>query len=951
MNQSAWAGPFTFSTACNPVTVFPIQEGFNTMVPPTCWSETIVTTSSTPPDWYFATSGFNPINAPYEGNGMAAFNSYNCTNGAQSRLESPYYDFTGITSPILTYQMYHDNTFASSTTEGIQIQATTNGTTWTNLGSFNVRYRTTNGWDDVTLDLSAYTGQTVKVGFLGVSQFGNNMYIDDVYIGNIPTCFPPSIIEISNITATSATAAWVSANGNNAWNYELGLSGFTPGTGTSVFSGNTTDTTHIFNALSNSLTYAFYIQADCGANGLSTWEGPYTFTTLCLPVTTLPLAENFDHSGNLPACWTANHNAASGTYVNWEMVLNDPNGAPSGYGGSGYFASLDCFNGMVDGNSYNLTTVPIFIPGPFYKLSYYAWISSGYSLATPITVRVSSDNGNTWTALYSHDMSIVDTWTQNTILLSAYSQQNILIRFEGYSDWGFGANNLGIDQVEIYADKFIEYSSFGFQESTANDGTIQDTIVLQLSGETFAVTGTLTEGTHYTTTNIPSGLHAQIEVISADSARFTLTGTALNHDNAFDINNIGLEFINVAFTGNSASTITFYKVDTIAINFIDFLVINEVDADQAGSDVREFIELYDGGTGNYSLDGYCIVLYNGNTDVVYNAWGLSGHSTNANGYFVMGTTAVASATLNFPGNTIQNGEDAIALYEGSVASFPAGTAIHKNGLIDAVIYDNGQADNPALLYLVEPGEPQIDENEYGMGTVYSFQRIPNGSGGMQHSFTFAVAPPTPGSENTPAPMLSWSTDTFRESLTNDGSIENFITLTLHNDLVVPTGILQQTIHYTSLNVPAGLNFQLTAINDTTIKVQLTGQAINHLPIDDVANIELHFTNAVFDTHTSTMIVYANRSDLKINFDDPVETQINSSTNFQFYPNPANESLTIILPYKTSGETLRILDISGREIMNQQITDSKTQINTGSLAPGVYILKIRSGQGVFIKSEN
>ena len=47
------------------------------------------------------------------------------------------------------------------------------------------------------------------------------------------------------------------------------------------------------------------------------------------------------------------------------------------------------------------------------------------------------------------------------------------------------------------------------------------------------------------------------------------------------------------------------------------VVINEVDADQAGSDAAEFIELY--GTPNMSLNGYVVVLFNGANDQSYNA--------------------------------------------------------------------------------------------------------------------------------------------------------------------------------------------------------------------------------------------------------------------------------------------------------------------------------------------
>ena len=44
-----------------------------------------------------------------------------------------------------------------------------------------------------------------------------------------------------------------------------------------------------------------------------------------------------------------------------------------------------------------------------------------------------------------------------------------------------------------------------------------------------------------------------------------------------------------------------------------------IDADQEGIDEGEFIELYDGGVGNVSLDGFVVVLYNGATDAVYDA--------------------------------------------------------------------------------------------------------------------------------------------------------------------------------------------------------------------------------------------------------------------------------------------------------------------------------------------
>ena len=42
-------------------------------------------------------------------------------------------------------------------------------------------------------------------------------------------------------------------------------------------------------------------------------------------------------------------------------------------------------------------------------------------------------------------------------------------------------------------------------------------------------------------------------------------------------------------------------------------IINEVNSDQESLDAAEFIELYDGGGGNSSLDGLALVLFNGST--------------------------------------------------------------------------------------------------------------------------------------------------------------------------------------------------------------------------------------------------------------------------------------------------------------------------------------------------
>ncbi len=186
--------------------------------------------------------------------------------------------------------------------------------------------------------------------------------------------------------------------------------------------------------------------------------------------------------------------------------------------------------------------------------------------------------------------------------------------------------------------------------------------------------------------------------------------------------------------------------NTNATEKID-LIINELDADTEGTDTLEFVELYDGGVGNSPLDGYVVVTYNGSNDSSYNAIDLDGFFTNEEGYFVIGNAAVANVGLVVPGNTFQNGADAVALYMGDATSFPDGTAITVDNLVDAVVYDTNDEDDIALLALLNPGQPQINEDQNGSKDSESLQRSPNGAGGALNTGSYVAKTPTPGTSN------------------------------------------------------------------------------------------------------------------------------------------------------------------------------------------------------------
>ncbi|MEH6829626.1 MAG: ExeM/NucH family extracellular endonuclease [Sulfitobacter sp.] len=165
-------------------------------------------------------------------------------------------------------------------------------------------------------------------------------------------------------------------------------------------------------------------------------------------------------------------------------------------------------------------------------------------------------------------------------------------------------------------------------------------------------------------------------------------------------------------------------------------VINEIDADQTSTDTAEFIEIYDGGVGNASLDGLSVVLFNGNGEAAYDTISLNGLTTDADGYFVIGSANVANVDLvAFTSNGMQNGADAVALYTGT----PPTTATTEN-LVDVIVYGTGDADDAELLTAL--GQTvQYDESANGAKDTEALARETDGTG------AFIAQAPTPGLSN------------------------------------------------------------------------------------------------------------------------------------------------------------------------------------------------------------
>lgn len=158
-----------------------VNESFESGSTPTGWGELVVVGLGS--DWTFVSSSTSPICNPKEGSYMAKFNSFSISSDFSARLYTNALNLNG-TGYELSFYMYHDGGY-SSANDNIQVQYSLNGTDWHTIQSFSRPTTNPANWTKHTVDLSAYDNSPVfYIGFLGVSAYGNNMYIDQVQICN-----------------------------------------------------------------------------------------------------------------------------------------------------------------------------------------------------------------------------------------------------------------------------------------------------------------------------------------------------------------------------------------------------------------------------------------------------------------------------------------------------------------------------------------------------------------------------------------------------------------------------------------------------------------------------------------------------------------------------------------------------------------------------------------------
>jgi hypothetical protein len=141
--------------------------------------------------WTRRTTGGAPACSPFSGAGMARFNSFNIPSNGNGRLTSPAITFTG-SSYRVKFKMFRDSGYPTDA-DNVKVYYNTTGLAGgTLLGTVNrsvglAPVVAADGWYSYSFDIPGTLTGTGYIHFLGTSQYGNNIFIDEVEISQVPT--------------------------------------------------------------------------------------------------------------------------------------------------------------------------------------------------------------------------------------------------------------------------------------------------------------------------------------------------------------------------------------------------------------------------------------------------------------------------------------------------------------------------------------------------------------------------------------------------------------------------------------------------------------------------------------------------------------------------------------------------------------------------------------------
>ena len=295
----------------------------------------------------------------------------------------------------------------------------------------NVEFYFNSGTWDTEITFQIYAPDGSSVGSYG--PYANNSGNDGLVWTGVSnsTCAPPACLDpyglsASNGTSSSIDVSWTGGPNATTYNVEYGVTGYTQGSGTTT-TASTASTT--ITGLTAYTVYDIYVQADCGANGTSTWAGPISYST-CPGAA--PYLENFDATPASQAltsatgpCWTQSTNDVFDWIINNGPTTSQTTGPSDDITGGGNYMYTETSVPRAAGDSAILISPSIDISSLTSAEISFQCHMYGASMGT-LRVDASSDGGTTFNTIWTKTGDQGDVWTEEIVQLTGFTTTAIV---------------------------------------------------------------------------------------------------------------------------------------------------------------------------------------------------------------------------------------------------------------------------------------------------------------------------------------------------------------------------------------------------------------------------------------------------------------------------------------------------------------------------------------------
>ena len=145
-----------------------------------------LTTTNTSYPWTAVSSGSSPSASPYDADGgMLMYKSYSAQAGNEVTMTTPPLNIASSANPVVEFWMYHDSGYLAKEDKVNVLISCDDGEFQLLDGADILRYSAETGWTKHSFSLVGYKDAvSVKIQFKGISECGNNIFIDAINIYN-----------------------------------------------------------------------------------------------------------------------------------------------------------------------------------------------------------------------------------------------------------------------------------------------------------------------------------------------------------------------------------------------------------------------------------------------------------------------------------------------------------------------------------------------------------------------------------------------------------------------------------------------------------------------------------------------------------------------------------------------------------------------------------------------